>query len=264
MRIEHSRILITGASSGIGKSLAFELARRGARLILTARNHDRLHHVEDEINRRFTNTTAHAIACDVSHTAGTRHLAQACIDRWCGLDILINNAGIGLYGETEKTTTDDLRSVFETNVLGAMNTMSATLPLLRESGKGMIVNISSVAALYGIPYLGAYGASKAALAAISQSLRAELARDDISVLVAYLDYTESGIFTAEKKTGGAHRPPGPYTPADQVACSVIRAIELEKRKMVNSFRGRTLTLARDIAPRFVYRSMFNLSEALRA
>ena len=264
MRIEHSRILITGASSGIGRALAFELADRGARLILAARHYDRLRSVEEEINRRHRPDTAHAVPCDVSLEECTGLLARTCVERWCGLDILINNAGIGLYGETERATVDDLRAVWETNFLGAMNTISATLPMLRESGKGMIVNISSVAALYGVPFLGVYGASKAALASISQSLRAELARDGISVLIAYLDYTETGIFEAEKKVGGAHRPPGPYEPADRVARSIATAIEREKSKLVNSFRGRTLAIARDLAPRFVHRTMFNLSEALRA
>ncbi len=183
-KIEGSRVLITGASSGIGRATAFELAKRGAILALTSCRLKTLRKVSDEIKDAFPEIQAPlSIPCDVSDRDDVSRLLKKCVDYLGGIDILINNAGIGVYGNAEMTTLEDFRCVMEVNFFGSVNCILEVLPHMKEMGKGLIINIASVTAKHGVPYLGAYSASKAALVALSQSLRAELAKSGISIMI---------------------------------------------------------------------------------
>jgi len=258
------RTLITGASSGIGRALAFEFTRRGAHVVLAARRISRLEEAAREITRTFGNAASPlVVTCDVTRKVSVRRLIKVCASHLGGLDILVNNAGCGVYGETERTSLEDFRSVMEVNFFGALSCLSEALPLLRMAGKGLIVNIASVAAKHGVPYLAAYSASKAALAAVSQSLRAELCGNGISVMVVYPGYTETDFFAREKKVGGAVRPRGPYAPAAKVARSIVEAVERERSELVLSWEGRALPLFQRIFPRQVERAMARLAGSLR-
>jgi len=264
-KIDGSRILITGASSGIGRATSFELAKRGAMLALTARRLKALRKVSGEIKDAFPDVQAPlAIPCDVSDKEDVIRLVKECVDYLGGIDILINNAGMGVYGNAEMTTLEDFRSVMEVNFFGSVNCILEVLPHMKEIGKGLIINIASVAALHGVPYLGAYSASKAALAALSQSLRAELAKSGISIMVVYPGYTQTEFFKNEKKVGGARRPGGPYTPAKKVARAIIKAIENEKRDLVLSLGGKALKFSKSSMPWLAERAMqriaFKLSD----
>ena len=203
VEIQGKRVLITGASSGIGKALAFEFARKGAILILVARRIDRLQKVTQDIQGTFPQLPAPAaIRCDVSDRESVSSLIHDCLDRYGGIDIMVNNAGTGIYGDTDKTSVSDFHSVLDVNFFGAVHCILEILPYMKRRGKGLVVNIASVAAKHGVPYLGAYSASKAALAAMSQSLRAELAGSGVSVMVAYPGYTQTDFFATEKLVGG--------------------------------------------------------------
>ena len=103
-----------------------------------------------------------------------------------------------------------------------------------------MVNVASVAGLYGIPYLGAYGASKAALASFCQSLRAELDGSGISIMIVYPGYTQTEIFRKEADVGGARRPPGPYAPVEEVAEAIVAGMEGEKGDIVLATEGKAL------------------------
>jgi len=264
MRIEGKRVLITGASSGIGLALSTVLARKGAVLALTSRRFDRLQEVVREIGSAFPDIPASlAIPCDVADRESVSRLIKGCVNRLGGIDILINNAGISVYGDTERTTLEDFHSVMEVNFFGALHCMSEVIPLMERQGKGLIVNIASVAAKHGVPYLGAYCASKAALMALSQSLRAELSKSGISIMIVYPGYTQTNIFKDEKKVGGAHRPPGPYASASKVAEAIVGAIEGEKRELVFSLEGRALTLLQGLLPQLVEKAMERIADKLR-
>jgi NAD(P)-dependent dehydrogenase (short-subunit alcohol dehydrogenase family) len=191
-----------------------------------------LGNVVDEIKNDFPAAPpALAVACDITSRGDVARLASFCADHFGGLDILVNSAGIGAYGPNERTSLEDFRSVMEVNFFGAVNCVLESLPLLKKGGRGMVVNIASLAAKHGVPYLGAYSASKAAMAAFSQSLRAELAPSGISVLVVYPGYTQTEFFLKEKKVGGAQRPAGPYCPVARAARAIVRAMG-KKREMV--------------------------------
>lgn len=263
-KIRGSRVLITGASSGIGKALAFEFARKGAILAMTSRSLKRLRRASKEIALAFPDVPVPlTLPCDVADRERVRGIMKSCVDHLGGIDILINNAGIGVYGETERTHLEDFRSVMEVNFFGSINCIFDALPLLKKTGKGKIVNIASIAALHGVPYLGAYCASKAALVALSQSLRTELAKSSISIMIVYPGYTQTNFFENEKKVGGAHRPPGPYVSPQKIAKTIVRAVEKDKQDLVLSLEGKAVALSRSFLPWLVERIMERIADKLQ-
>jgi len=262
-KIDGSRVLITGASSGIGKATSIELAKRGAILALTARRLKALRKVSDEIKDAFPEAQAPlSIPSDVSDKEDVGRLVKKCVDYLGGIDILINNAGIGVYGNTEMTALEDFRSVMEVNFFGSLHCILEVLPRMKEIGKGLVVNVASVAAMHGVPYMGAYSASKAALVALSQSLRAELAKSGISMMIIYPGYTQTDFFKNEKRVGGAHRPAGPYAPATKVARAIIKAIESERSDLVLSLAGKALKFSKSLMPWLAERAMQRIAYKL--
>lgn len=258
------RVLVTGASSGIGRALAFELDRRGAILALAARNRVRLRATADLIAVAGTpRRTPIVIPCDVASDEEVRRMVRISVEGLGGIDILVNNAGTGVYGETLKTSLEDFRSVMEVNTFGALRCILEAVPVMKRQGRGLVVNILSVAAIYGVPYLAAYSASKSALAAACQSLRGELAAAGISILNVLPNYTETDFFRNEKKVGGARRPRGPYTPPEAVARAVAEAIESGKRTVVLSAQGKALRIFAGLFPRLVEAAMARVARRLR-
>jgi short-subunit dehydrogenase len=241
MRIAGQRVLLTGASGGLGAALAWQLARRGATCVLAARRRDQVAALSARIAAELPDVAAPlAVVCDVCDRKSVADAVDAAARRLGGLDILVNNAGTSAYGETARTSPRDLSQVLAVNFLGSVTMMQEVLPHLRRQHRGVIVNIASVAALHGVPYLAAYGASKAALAAFSQSLRAEVASEGIRIQMIYPDYTQTPLFDHERRLGGARRPRPPYAPADRTARRIVRAIQQERAEVVLSTRGRWL------------------------
>lgn len=263
-KIQGKRVLITGASSGIGKALALECAARGAVLALTSRTAARLMETRDEIRAVFPHATAPLILpSDVANKEDVNCLIDTCEKTMGGIEVLINNAGIGIYGSIERTSPEDYSSIMNVNFLGAVRCILGILPTMKKAGEGLIVNISSVAALYGVPYLGAYSASKAALSAFCQSLRAELASAKIRVMLVYPGYTQTDFFNNEKKVGGGVRPPGPYASPHRVARAIVKAIEKDTQDLVLSLEGKALYYVRSLFPGMVQRAMLRLTKKLK-
>jgi NAD(P)-dependent dehydrogenase (short-subunit alcohol dehydrogenase family) len=165
-------VLITGASSGIGRATALEMGNRGCRVVGTTRHPDRLppSYLEDD---RIT-----YIAMDVCDSASVYQGVEAAMDRLGRLDVLINNAGISHVGVFEDMTEDDGRRIMETNFFGAVTVTRACLPYLRQS-KGLVINIGSLAGIMGIPFQSFYVASKYALEGLTESLRLETAHTGV-------------------------------------------------------------------------------------
>lgn len=263
MKVDGKRTIITGASSGIGSALALALARRGAALVLAARRQDRLTGVAETIRAACPGVPPPlTLVCDVAKAESARAMIQAVAEKMGGVDILINNAGTGVYGSNEKTPMEDFRLTMEVNFFGAAQCMFEVLPLMRRQGNGLIVNIASIAAIHGVPYMGVYCASKAALASLSQSLRAELTDTGIRVMVVYPGYTQTEFFEKEKNVGGGRRPDGPCAPVEEVAESIARGIERGKRELVLPLQGKAMKLSESLAPWIVERAMRGLARRL--
>jgi NAD(P)-dependent dehydrogenase (short-subunit alcohol dehydrogenase family) len=171
-------ILITGATTGIGRHAALYLAERGHRVIATGRNLKALADLG-----RAASGKLEVLRLDVND-AGSIAAAAAEVDRLTGgrgVDVLVNNAGYGLPGALEEITDGDLRAQFETNVFGLMAVTRAFLPKMRERGEGRVINVSSIGGRVTMPMFGAYHATKYAVEAISDALRMELAPFGIQV-----------------------------------------------------------------------------------
>jgi hypothetical protein len=265
MNFAGRRVLITGGSSGIGRAIADAVARRGGILCLAARNPARLQKTCDEMAARLPSIPKPlACPCDVTDRLAVHRLVSECCERIGGIDVFFNNAGVCVYGPFERTGAEDFAEVMAVNFQGAVNCILEVLQVMRQQGSGRIVNTGSVAGLHGVPYLAAYSASKAALAAATQALRAELYGSGITIATVHVDYTETDIFAAEKNVGGARRPTGPYAPAPKVAEAIVRAVECDKGDFAVSARGRALAFARTLAPGIVEGYMKRLAEELRA
>jgi len=264
VRIDGKRAIVTGASSGIGRAIAISLASRGAALTLAARRRDRLETVAREIAERFPSAQVPAVApCDVSDPAQVSALIGGAIERFGDVDVLVNNAGRSVFGEEKRTSLDDYRALMAVNFYGALFCMREVLPFMLRRESGLIVNVATTAALYGVPYLAAYGASKAALVALSQSLRAELDGTGVRVMLVYPGYTDTEIFEVEKRVGGARRPPGTYASAESVANAVVRGIESGGRDVFLTARGKALNALRGLAPFVVDHAMRRIARELK-
>jgi short-subunit dehydrogenase len=261
--LNDARIIITGASSGIGRALAYRMAAEGARIGLVARNRGRLVEVAEDIAKLYpVGPKPLVYSCDVGRMLSVSKLVRDFDLHYGGIDILINNAGTGVYGDVEKTTMKDFNMVMAVNYYGAANCMLKTLPVMKKMG-GVIVNITSVAARYGVPYLGAYGASKAALVALSQSLRAELSQSGVSIMIVYPGYTQTAFFDHEKKVGGARRPRGPFMSPEKVAQAISNAMIHGKDDLVLSREGKALTFSQRFLPWLVDIGMARIAQKLR-
>ncbi|MCX6393821.1 MAG: SDR family NAD(P)-dependent oxidoreductase [Solirubrobacterales bacterium] len=170
---------ITGASSGIGEATAIALAKAGASVALGARRLDRLEDLAGRINA--DGGKAVAIECDVADEASAHAFVNGAAEQLGRLDILINNAGVMLLGPVEGADTNDWRTMIEVNVLGLLYCTQAALPLLRDSGQGHIVNVSSIAGRSASAGVGVYNATKWGVTGFSEALRQEAAHSKIRV-----------------------------------------------------------------------------------
>ncbi len=229
--IEGSRAIITGASSGIGREIARELARQGASAVLVARREDRLRELADEFVSQ--GRQAECVAGDVTEAA-TREAAIACAnDRLGGLDMLINNAGVGAMGPFADADPARLRRIFEVNFFAAVEMIRAALPSLKQGKKPIIVNVSSILGHVGLPNLSEYSASKFALRGFSEVLRAELFSSAIDVLVVSPGTVDTEIWQTmlEVKGDTSWRSNHVETP-ERIAKKTVRAIRRGRRELL--------------------------------
>lgn len=188
--MQRKTVFITGASAGLGAQMAMEFAQRGYNLALTARSQEKLAALQKQVNE-----TAHVevrgYRLDVTDAEAVEQILQQARSDFGQLDIVIANAGVSHNLKTGKGDFDETRKLIETNVTGAMATVDAAVRIFKEQGSGQIVGLSSVASIRGLPYSGAYSASKAALATYLESLRLETRRDKgitvTTLLPGYID-----------------------------------------------------------------------------
>ncbi len=185
MEIKDKVIIVTGASEGIGLATAKHLAKLGGRIVMAARSEDILMNLEKEIKISF------AVVTDMRKEEDVKKLVDKTIKKYGRIDILINNAGQGMYGPVENINIDNFKKIMDLNLYGVLNAMELVIPHMKKQGKGMIVNISSGVSKRYIPGIGAYSASKYALNALSFIAREELKKDNISVCTVFPKITST-------------------------------------------------------------------------
>lgn len=181
MDFKNKTVLITGASSGIGKETAIEFANLGANIILVARRKDKLEEVENELKKFHVITLT--IPCDVSKKDQVNQMSKLVLERFGSIDILVNNAGFAIYGSVLDLSIEDIESQMETNYLGMIYCIKNFLPLMLEKKSGHIVNVASVAASFGLPGIASYCASKFAMLGFSEGLKHELKGTGVGITV---------------------------------------------------------------------------------
>ena len=186
-------IVITGASDGIGRALAFEMAKRGYTLGLCARRLDKLKSLKKEILKTYPGCAVDVAQLDVTDYDKIGPVLNKFKADLGTLDIVLANAGIARAGKVGKAPWQNMIEVVETNVNGAMVTLSEALKIFREQGHGQLVGTSSVAAYRGLPNNAAYSASKAALATFMEAIRAETVNENIDVTVLYPGFIDTAI-----------------------------------------------------------------------
>jgi short-subunit dehydrogenase len=245
--IRGSRILVTGASQGIGRALAEAAARRGGRVLAAARSEGLLRELADAVKAQ--GGTLETVVADVTSADDRRRMVEAAVGCFGGLDVLINNAGIGATGHLIDADAERLRKIMEVNFFGLVETTRAFLPLLRQGNRPVVVNICSIAGKRGIPARAEYSASKFAVQGFSEALRAELAKDGIDVLVVCPGLTQTN-FSQNMLEQKARLPMDHLrgmTP-EQVAHATLRAIERGRNETTLTLQGKVMVLVSRFLP----------------
>ncbi len=239
------KVLITGASSGIGAALAREFAAKGADLILIARRTDRLQELAREIEA--LGRSCLVCAGDVTQPEDLKKAVQAALDRFGQIDVAVANAGFGVVGRLERLTVEDYRRQFETNVFGLLNTVYATLEPLKKS-RGSLVLIGSIASYISVPAGSPYSMSKFAVRALAESLRPELAPHGVAVTLISPGFIESEIRQVDNKGKWHAKGAEPVSrrlvmPATTAARQMVHAIVQRRREKIITWHGYFATFA---------------------
>ena len=255
MRIDGKVVLITGASQGIGAACAAEFARAGARLSLTARSAEGL--------SKAAPRDSLVTAGDLTQEETRRSVVERTLQRYGSIDVLINNAGAGLYRPSWSAPLDEVRWLLELNLVSALAMCQLVVPHMRARRSGMIINVGSIAGKMALPWLTVYSASKFALGALTEGMRMELRRDGVGTMIVCPGY----VRTAFQQNARGGSPPEAMVrarrftiTAEQCASAIRKGVERDARTVVTPRAGWLLIAAMRLFPAFVEARMAALNQ----
>ena len=243
-------VIITGASSGIGLAMAREFARRGSKVVMAARNEEKLKKTEDEIKSQ--GYEAYTIRTDVTKEDDCRNLVEKTVEKYDKIDIFINNAGISMRALFANVEVEVLKQLMDVNFWGIVYCSKYAIPHLIKS-KGSLAGVSSIAGIQGLPGRTGYSASKFALHGLLESIRVENLKNGLHVMILTAGFTKSEI---RKRVLISDGKPQGYTPRDEekhmlpehVAKAMIKALRKKKRHKILTIEGQLLALFQRIIP----------------
>jgi short-subunit dehydrogenase len=246
-------VIVTGASSGIGLATAKAFVQNGARVVLAARSIDKLKAVVEELTQ--AGAEVHAVQADVKVESDCKKLVDETVNRFGGVDVLINNAGISMRAIFEELDLKVMKEVMDVNFWGTVYCTKYALPFLLKS-KGSVVGVSSIAGYVGLPARTAYSASKYGMQGFLDALRTENRKTGLHVLVACPGYTASNIRKSALNAEGQTQDETPkkeekLMQAEEVATHILNAVKRRKRTLVLTFEGKMAVFLSKFFPNFI-------------
>ena len=252
-------VVITGASSGIGKACAEYFARKGSKVVLAARNLEKLRAVTQELKDK--NYEIHYLQADVSIESDCKALIQESISKYQKIDVLINNAGISMRAILNDMEVSVIKKVMDTNFYGMVYCTKYALPYLLQT-QGSVVGVSSIAGYKGLPARTGYSASKFAMHGFLESLRIENLKNNLHVLIACPGFTASNIRNVALDKNGTHQAESPreeqkMMTAEEVAHHLYYSVLKRQNSLVLSLNGKLTVFLNKLFPKLVDKLVFN-------
>jgi len=252
-------IVITGASSGIGKACAEKFGIEGSKIVIAARNMDKLNQAEEELTKFKVEVLK--VQCDVSKKEDCKKLIDETVNKFNKIDVLVNNAGISMRALFNDTDLDVIEKVMNINFWGAVYTTKYALPHLLKS-KGSVVGVSSIAGYVGLPARTGYSASKYAMQGFLDALRTENLKTGLHVLIACPGFTASNIRNTALSADGSAQGESPrkeekMMTAEEVASHIYNGVVNRKRTLVLTTQGKLVVLLNKFFPKFVEKQVYN-------
>jgi short-subunit dehydrogenase len=260
MDFKNKVVLITGASSGIGKACAEEFARKGANLVLAARQYVTLCEVTADLENRYS-IKALAVQTDVSKEEDCAELVKQALATYGKIDVLLNNAGLSMRALFNEVDLSVLKHLMDVNFWGTVYCTKYALPEILKA-KGSVIGVSSIAGYRGLPGRTGYSASKFAMNGFMESLRTELLHSGVHVMVACPGFTTSNIRVAAlSKDGAAHgetsMEEGKMMTSEAVAEQIVNGIRAKKRTLVMTGQGKLTVWLNKLLPALADKLVFN-------
>jgi short-subunit dehydrogenase len=260
MKLNDKTVIITGASSGIGKSLAIEFAKHGANLVLAARQFVTLCEITQDLEKQFK-IKAVAVQCDVTIEEDCEHLIKQALLTFGKIDVLVNNAGISMRALFKDADIKVLKTVMDVNFWGTVYCTKYALPEILQT-KGSIVGVSSIAGYKGLPGRTGYSASKFAMNGFLDALRVENLKTGIHILTASPGFTASNIRNTALAADGTQQ--GESTlheekmmTADEVAAIIVKGVENRSRTLVMTGQGKLTVFLNKFLPGLLDKLVYN-------
>jgi short-subunit dehydrogenase len=259
MKLNDKVVIITGASSGIGKALAIEFASRGAHLVVAARNYVALCELTESLINKY-HIKAVAVQCDVSVEDDCNYLIKQAILTFGRIDVLVNNAGISMRALFNDVDLKVLKSIMDINFWGTVYCTKYALPHLLKT-KGSVVGVSSVAGYKGLPGRSGYSASKFAMNGFLEVLRVENLHNGLHVLTACPGFTASNIRNVAlakdgSQQGETHMEEEKLMTAEEVAKRITDGVENRTRTLIMTRQGKLAVLLSKFVPAFVDKMVY--------
>ncbi len=251
-------VIITGASSGIGKALAFEFSKYNTKLVLAARNLDELNVIAKQLHEQGIEVLP--VRTDVSSEFDCKNLVEQAVKQFGRVDILVNNAGVSMRALFKDVDLKVIRQLMEVNFWGTVYCTKFALPYLLES-KGSVVGVSSIAGFHGLPGRSGYSASKFAINGFMETLRIENLKNNLHVMIAAPGFTATNVRFSALTANGTPQGISPrdeknmMTP-EEVAKIIVRGIANRSRNLIMGTEGKISVLAQRVFPTIIDRILY--------